>query len=110
MRTTRCAFIIELPNSKRNRILFYGIDEEQGSSTLKLTVLFNGREEKSELLVLRANDVSSGPIARVPIGIAVPHGYHGCFAPSADDANWTYEEIERRAKLADKMETRGSIR
>ena len=86
-----------------------GDDAEEEDGGYLLTVLFNGREEKSELLVLRANDVSSGPIARVPIGIAVPHGYHGCFAPSADDANWTYEEIERRAKLADKMETRGSM-
>jgi len=85
-----------------------GDDAEEDGGYL-LTVLFNGREERSELLVLRANNVSSGPIARVPIGIAVPHGYHGCFAPSADDANWTYEEIERRAKLADKMETRGSM-
>jgi len=32
----------------------------------------------------------------------------GCFAP-ADEANWTHEEIERQAKLADKMEKRGSM-
>lgn len=72
-----------------------------------LSVLFNGKDERSELIVLRANHIISGPIARVPIGIAVPHGYHGCFAE--DEANWTYEEIERRAKLADKMEIRGSM-
>lgn len=73
-----------------------------------VSTLFNGKEERSEIVVLRANDIGSGPVARVPIGIAVPHGLHGCFA-STDDANWTYEEIERRAKLADKMETRGSM-
>ena len=84
-----------------------GGDESEDGGYI-ISVLFNGREEKSELVVLRANDVSSGPIARVPIGIAVPHGYHGCFAPT-DEANWTYEEIERRTKLADKMETRGSM-
>ncbi|KAL3811528.1 hypothetical protein ACHAXA_010304 [Cyclostephanos tholiformis] len=83
-----------------------GDESEDGGYIL--SVLYNGREERSELVVLRANDVPSGPIARVPIGIAVPHGYHGCFAP-ADEANWTYEEIERRTKLADKMETRGSM-
>ncbi|KAL7513607.1 hypothetical protein ACHAXN_010879 [Cyclotella atomus] len=73
-----------------------------------LSTLFNGRDETSELVVLRANDLSQGPIARIPIGIAVPHGNHGCFA-SGEESNWTYEEIERRAKLADKMETRGSM-
>jgi len=82
-----------------------GDDSEDGGYIL--STLFNGREETSEIIVLRANDIPSGPIARVPVGIAVPHGYHGCF--SSDDANWTYEEIERRAKLADKMEMRGSM-
>jgi all-trans-8'-apo-beta-carotenal 15,15'-oxygenase len=72
-----------------------------------LSILYNGKDERSELVVLKAADIIAGPIARVPIGVAVPHGYHGCFAQ--EDANWTYEEIERRAKLADKMETRGSM-
>mmetsp|Transcript_22950 Transcript_22950/g.35899 ORF Transcript_22950/g.35899 Transcript_22950/m.35899 type:complete len:660 (+) Transcript_22950:210-2189(+) len=83
-----------------------GDDSEDGGYIL--STLFNGKDESSELVVLKANDVGAGPIARVPVGIAVPHGYHGCFA-STDDANWTYEQIERRAKLADKMETRGSM-
>ncbi|KAL9180457.1 hypothetical protein ACHAXT_008427 [Thalassiosira profunda] len=83
-----------------------GDDLEDGGYIL--SVLFNGKDESSEMVVLRANDIPSGPVARVPIGMAVPHGYHGCFAPT-DDANWTFEEMERRAKLADKMETRGSM-
>ena len=83
-----------------------GKDTEDGGYIL--SVLFNGRDEKSELIVLKAADIQSGPIARVPLGMAIPHGYHGCFAPT-DEANWTYEEIERRAKLADKMEKRGSM-
>lgn len=82
-----------------------GDDSEDGGYIL--SVMYNGKDERSELVVLKANDIISGPIARVPIGIAVPHGYHGCFAQ--EEANWTYEEIERRAKLADKMETRGSM-
>ena len=73
-----------------------------------ITTIFNGRDESSEIAVLKADDVPSGPVARIPVGIAVPHGYHGCFA-STDDANWSYEEIERRAKLSDEMETRGSM-
>jgi len=83
-----------------------GDDSEDGGYIL--STLFNGKDESSELVVLKANDIAAGPIARVPIGIAIPHGYHGCFA-STDDANWSYEQIERRAKLADKMETRGSM-
>lgn len=83
-----------------------GDESEDGGYIL--SVLYNGRDEFSELVVLQASNIGAGPIARVPIGIAVPHGYHGCFA-SNDDANWTFDEIERRAKLADKMETRGSM-
>ena len=73
-----------------------------------LSVLFNGKKEESEMVVFRADNISQGPIARIPLGMAVPHGNHGCFA-SGEESNWTYEEIERRAKLADKMESRGSM-
>lgn len=38
----------------------------------------------------------------------VPHGLYGCFT-DAQEANWSAEEIERRSKLADKMESRGSM-
>lgn len=84
-------------------------DTEEEDSGYILSVLFNGRDETSELIVLVANDLQSGPIARVPLGMAIPHGYHGCFVPSTTAENWSYEEIERRAKLFDKMETRGSM-
>ena len=83
-------------------------EEEEEDGGYILSTLFNGRDETSELIVFKANNIKSGPIARVPIGIAIPHGNHGCFTPT-NDAQWTYEEIERRAKLADKMETRGSM-
>ena len=71
-----------------------------------LSVMLNGEKQESELLVLDANQVSSGPIARVPLGSLIPHGLFGCFAPEAD---WASDVIERRAKLADKMESRGSM-
>lgn len=71
-----------------------------------ISVLFNGQERKSEILVLDATAIASGPIARIPLSIAIPHGLHGCFA-STEECNWSAEEIERRAKLADKMESRG---
>jgi len=73
-----------------------------------LSVLYNGKSKESELVILRANAVANGPIARVPLGMRVPHGLYGCFTNS-EEANWSAEEIERRAKLADKMESRGNM-
>ena len=52
--------------------------------------------------------LTDGPIARVPLGIGVPHGLYGCFT-EAPEANWSAEEVERRSKLADKMESRGNM-
>jgi all-trans-8'-apo-beta-carotenal 15,15'-oxygenase len=72
-----------------------------------LTVLFNGKTEQSEMVVLQAMDISEGPVARIPLGIGIPHGLHGCFA-SDEEATWSGEEIRRRGKLADKMESRGN--
>lgn len=73
-----------------------------------LTVLFNGKTEQSELLVFKSTAISFGPIARIPLGIGIPHGLHGCFT-TAEEARWPAEEIQRRAKLADKMESRGNL-
>lgn len=73
-----------------------------------LSVLYNGQSQESQLIVLRANDIKSGPVTRIPLGLRIPHGYFGCFSTS-EETNWSAEEIERRAKLADKMETRGNM-
>jgi len=72
-----------------------------------LSVMYNGSAQESEMVVLEAANISAGPIARIPLGVVVPHGLHGCFAPS-EDASWSAEEIDRRAKLADKVESRGN--
>lgn len=73
-----------------------------------ISVLFNGKEKMSEIIILNATKVQDGPIARIPLGLAVPHGLYGCFADTSE-CNWSAEEIERRAKLADKMESRGNM-
>uniref|UniRef100_A0A7S2MAK4 Uncharacterized protein n=1 Tax=Helicotheca tamesis TaxID=374047 RepID=A0A7S2MAK4_9STRA len=73
-----------------------------------ISVLFNGKTRESSLIVLEANNVKQGPVARVNLGVGIPHGYYGCFAASSE-ADWSAEEIERRAKLSDKMEGRGNM-
>lgn len=81
--------------------------EASENSDYLLSVLYNGKKKESELIVLNASDVSKGPIARLSLGAAIPHGYFGCFTAS-EEATWGYEELQRRAKLADKMESRGN--
>eukprot|EP00535_Pseudo-nitzschia_heimii_P003269 CAMPEP_0197178132 /NCGR_PEP_ID=MMETSP1423-20130617/3504_1 /TAXON_ID=476441 /ORGANISM="Pseudo-nitzschia heimii, Strain UNC1101" /LENGTH=652 /DNA_ID=CAMNT_0042627807 /DNA_START=219 /DNA_END=2177 /DNA_ORIENTATION=+ len=71
-----------------------------------LTVLFDGKNEKSELLVFESIAISAGPVCRIPLGIGIPHGLHGCFTTS-EEATWSFEEIQRRSKLADKIESQG---
>lgn len=73
-----------------------------------LSVLYCGVKDESELIIFDASDIAKGPIARIPLGIAIPHGLFGCF--TADEtATWDAEALERRAKLADKIESRGNM-
>ena len=69
-----------------------------------LTVLYNGKANMSELVILAATDLSIQ--TRIPLGMALPHGLYGCFSPGD---KFSAEEIDRRAKLADKMESRGNM-
>lgn len=73
-----------------------------------LSVLFDGKLETSDLVVLDAANVAAGPLCRIPLGLGIPHGLHGCFTTS-EEATWSFDEIQRRAKLADKMESRGNL-
>jgi all-trans-8'-apo-beta-carotenal 15,15'-oxygenase len=73
-----------------------------------VTVLFNGKTNQSEIIVLDATNIAAGPVCRIPLGIGVPHGLYGCFT-DAEEAAWPFEEIQRRAKLADKVESRGNL-
>eukprot|EP00566_Odontella_aurita_P005272 CAMPEP_0113544614 /NCGR_PEP_ID=MMETSP0015_2-20120614/10805_1 /TAXON_ID=2838 /ORGANISM="Odontella" /LENGTH=641 /DNA_ID=CAMNT_0000444891 /DNA_START=274 /DNA_END=2199 /DNA_ORIENTATION=+ /assembly_acc=CAM_ASM_000160 len=85
-----------------------GLEDPKEDSGYIVSVLYDGKIDESFLVVLSASDVAKGPVARVPLGMALPHGLHGCFA-SSEEAVWDAEEIRRRAKLADKMEGRGSM-
>eukprot|EP00560_Eucampia_antarctica_P009424 CAMPEP_0197828218 /NCGR_PEP_ID=MMETSP1437-20131217/4850_1 /TAXON_ID=49252 ORGANISM="Eucampia antarctica, Strain CCMP1452" /NCGR_SAMPLE_ID=MMETSP1437 /ASSEMBLY_ACC=CAM_ASM_001096 /LENGTH=674 /DNA_ID=CAMNT_0043429383 /DNA_START=188 /DNA_END=2212 /DNA_ORIENTATION=- len=73
-----------------------------------ISILYNGKNKESEVIVFNAESISSGPITRIPLGTSIPHGLHGCFT-AAEEACWTEDEIGRRAKLSDKMESRGNM-
>eukprot|EP00586_Coscinodiscus_wailesii_P022409 CAMPEP_0172513080 /NCGR_PEP_ID=MMETSP1066-20121228/249551_1 /TAXON_ID=671091 /ORGANISM="Coscinodiscus wailesii, Strain CCMP2513" /LENGTH=544 /DNA_ID=CAMNT_0013293177 /DNA_START=538 /DNA_END=2172 /DNA_ORIENTATION=+ len=80
-------------------------DEDDG---YVLSVMYDGESQSSDVLVFDAKSIGDGPISRVNLGVSLPHGHYGCFA-AGEGANWSAEEITRRAKLADKMEKRGSM-
>ena len=71
-----------------------------------LSILLDGERQKSDLIILDSHKISSGPVSRIPLGILIPHGLFGCFA---QDAVWSADAIERRARLFDKMESRGNM-
>lgn len=75
-----------------------------------LTVMNNGKSSdvNSELLAFSADNLGNGPIARLDLGSKLPHGLFGCFA-STPEAGWSFDEVDRRARLADKMESKGSM-
>eukprot|EP00529_Nitzschia_sp_RCC80_P014717 CAMPEP_0113457250 /NCGR_PEP_ID=MMETSP0014_2-20120614/9311_1 /TAXON_ID=2857 /ORGANISM="Nitzschia sp." /LENGTH=728 /DNA_ID=CAMNT_0000348739 /DNA_START=118 /DNA_END=2304 /DNA_ORIENTATION=- /assembly_acc=CAM_ASM_000159 len=89
-----------------------GEDQNDSSSSRSgyiLSVLFNGKTEQSEMIIFDSDrPISDGPVCRIPIGLGVPHGLHGCFT-AGEEACWSFEEISRRAKLSDKMESRGNM-
>lgn len=82
------------------------VDASSEDDGYLLTVLFDGKAEQSELLVFESSAISAGPVCRIPLGIGIPHGLHGCFTNS-EEATWSFEEIQRRSKLADKIESQG---
>jgi all-trans-8'-apo-beta-carotenal 15,15'-oxygenase len=73
-----------------------------------ISVLWNGKTKESQVVILNAQDVAAGPVARIPLGMAIPHGLFGCFTKSPE-ATWSLDAIDRRAKLDDKMESRGDM-
>jgi len=61
-----------------------------------MTVTFNGSKNSSDVVVLDAKSVSSGPICRFPLEQPMPHGRRGAWAPGA---TWTPEEMKRKVTL-----------
>lgn len=46
-----------------------------------LSICFDAERRMSELVVLDAADVKSGPVATAYLPIVLPHGLHGTFVP-----------------------------
>lgn len=72
-----------------------------------LSTLYNGKQHTSELIILKANNIQGGPLTRIPLDVTIPHGLFGCFTDD-ESACWTADSLQRRAKLADKMESQGN--
>ncbi|KAL7571753.1 hypothetical protein ACA910_002847 [Epithemia clementina (nom. ined.)] len=72
-----------------------------------LSILLDGGERQtSDLIIFDAKQISAGPVARIALGMMIPHGLYGCFS---QDAVWSGDSISRRARLADKVESRGNM-
>lgn len=74
-------------------------------SNYLLSVLFNGRQQSSEIVIFKAEQVEHGPLTRIPLNVTIPHGLFGCFTSTS----FPFDMIQRRAKLLDKMESRGNM-
>jgi hypothetical protein len=55
-------------------------EDEDDGHIISVIVMNNCKEKSSEIIIWDATKITAGPIARVPLGIAIPHGLRGCFA------------------------------
>jgi len=60
--------------------IFVASGETEGEGYL-LANLYDAREDKSQLVILDAQNVSDGPIARAYLDHRVPFGFHGNWRP-----------------------------
>jgi len=69
-------------------------DEDDG---YVLSVLWNGRDKISQLVVFDAKNIRQGPISRLDIPTNIPHGLHGFWAK---DLLFNKDEVQRRFEQA----------
>jgi len=69
------------------------VEEDDG---YLLSVLFDGESQRTEVVVLDARCVSQGPVCRIPLKTALPHGFRGCWAQGL---TYTTEELKRKMVL-----------
>ena len=46
-----------------------------------MTLIYNGNDDRSELVILDGEDLTQGAIARLKLKHHIPYGLHGCFTP-----------------------------
>lgn len=49
-----------------------------------LSLVYDAAVDRSELVILDAADLASGPIGRVMLPVRVPNGFHSCWVPAED--------------------------
>lgn len=69
-----------------------------------LTMLINGRDQKSEFVIFDAKDISKGPVSRQLLPTFVPHGLHSLYVPGL---TFSPEDIVRRFKACLGLESKG---
>ena len=59
-----------------------------------ITYAWDGKEQKSSLLIFDAKNIAQGPVSRSAIPTNVPFGLHGCFA-----SDLVFDEKETKNKF-----------
>ena len=49
-----------------------------------VSFVYDAATERSEVVILDAQDISAGPIGRVLLPVGVPNGFHACWVPAED--------------------------
>jgi carotenoid cleavage dioxygenase len=58
-----------------------GVAEDDG---YLLSFVYDAADDRSELVILDAADLRSGPVGRVRLPVRVPNGFHSCWVPAED--------------------------
>jgi carotenoid cleavage dioxygenase len=66
----------EAPFAPKDRM----VEEDDG---YLVGFVWNAREQRSEVQVWDAKDIGEGPVARVPLPVRVPHGFHSTWVSAA---------------------------
>ncbi|MEN9226098.1 MAG: carotenoid oxygenase family protein [Thermostichus sp. HHBFW_bins_43] len=56
-------------------------DRDEEEAGWIVTVIFDAASQCSQVVLLEAQDLTAGPVARIPLRHHIPYGLHGCFTP-----------------------------
>jgi carotenoid cleavage dioxygenase len=49
-----------------------------------MSYVYDHAEQRSALVLLDARDVGAGPVARIPLPVRVPYGFHATWVPAGE--------------------------